>query len=54
MTNWLYELYEVTEIIQDTIPSYRIDNLPEKYQEALMKTTKLSTKEKKTGIDKTH
>ena len=24
-TNWFYKLYEITEIILDTIPSYRIE-----------------------------
>ena len=27
-TNWSYKLYKITEIIKDTIPSYRLDNLP--------------------------
>ena len=26
-TNWSYKLYKITEIINDTIPSYEIDNL---------------------------
>ena len=29
-TNWSYILYKITEIINDTIPSYSIDNLPER------------------------
>ena len=29
-TNWSYKLYKNTEIINDTIPSYKIDNLPER------------------------
>ena len=29
-TNWSYKLYRITEIINDTIPSYHIDNLPER------------------------
>ena len=29
-TNWSYKLYEISEIINDTIPAYRIDNLPER------------------------
>ena len=29
-TNWFYKLYKITEIINDTIPSYHIDNLPER------------------------
>ena len=28
-TNYSYKLYTITEIIHDTIPSYRIDYLPE-------------------------
>ena len=36
-TNWSYKLYKITEIINDTIASYHIDNLPERYNEALMK-----------------
>ena len=38
-TNWSYKLYEITEIINDTTPSYRLDNLPERYNESLLKTT---------------
>ena len=30
-TNWSYKLYKITEIINGTIPSYHIDNLPERY-----------------------
>ena len=40
------EIHEITEIDNDTIPSYRIDNLPERYYEALLKTIKLIMKEK--------
>ena len=29
-TNWSLEIYKITEIIKDTIPSYHIDNLPER------------------------
>ena len=43
-TNWSYKLYKITEIINDTIPSYRIDNLPEHYNEALVKKTTLTMK----------
>ena len=31
-TNWSYKLYKITEIINDTIPSYKINNLPERYK----------------------
>ena len=41
-TNWSYILYKITEIIKDTIPSYHIDNLPERYNESLLKKTELS------------
>ena len=44
-TNWSYKLYKITEILNDTIPSYKIDNLPEKYNESLLKKTELSMKE---------
>ena len=49
-TNWSYKLYKITEIINDTIPSYKIDNLKEKYNEALLKKTELTLKEKKDAI----
>ena len=29
-TNWSYKLYKITEIVNDTIPSYKINNLPER------------------------
>ena len=41
-TNYSYKLYTITEIIHDTIPSYRIDYLPERYNENLLIPTKLS------------
>ena len=44
-TNWSYKLYKITEIINDTIPTYHIDNLPERYNEALLKNTELTLKE---------
>ena len=45
MTNWSYILYKITEIINDTIPSYHIDNLKERYNESLLKKTDLTLKE---------
>ena len=45
--NKLEILCKVTEIIVDTIPSYRIDNLSERYNETLLKKTKLIMREKK-------
>ena len=44
-TNWSYKLYKITEKIKDTIPSYKIDNLPERYNESLLKKTELTLKE---------
>ena len=44
-TNWSYKLYKITEIFNDTIPSYKINNLPERYNESLLKKTNLTLKE---------
>ena len=41
-TNWSYKLYTITEVIHDTIPSYRLDYLPERCNENLLLPTKLS------------
>ena len=41
-TNYSYKLYTITEVIHDTIPSYRIDYLIEQYNENLLLPTKLS------------
>ena len=46
-TNWSYKLYKITEIIKDTLPSYKIDNLKERYNESLLKKTELTMKENK-------
>ena len=46
-TNWSYKLYRITEIINDTISSYHIDNLPDRYNETLLKKTELSLKQNK-------
>ena len=51
-TNWSYKLYKITEIINDTIPSYKIDNLPERYNESLLKKTDLTLKENNTVMKK--
>ena len=47
LTNWSYKLHKITEINEDTIPSYLIDNLPERYNEALPKKTIITMKENK-------
>ena len=39
-TSCSYKLYIITEIIKDRLPSFRLDNLPERYKEALLKKTK--------------
>ena len=44
-TNYSYKLYTITEVIHDTIPSYRIDYLPERYNQNLLLPTKLSLRE---------
>ena len=36
-TNWSYKLHKTTEIFNDTIPSYKIDNLKERYNESFLK-----------------
>ena len=41
-TNYSYKLYTITEIIHDTIPSYRYDFLPERYNGNLLLPTKLT------------
>ena len=46
-TNWSYELYKITEIINDTIPAYKIDNLKERYNESFLKKTNLTLKQNK-------
>ena len=51
-TNWSYKLYKITEIINDRIPSYNIDSLPERYNEILLKKTELTLKENKDVLKK--
>ena len=51
-TNWSYKLYKVTEIINDTIPSYKIDKLEERYNQSLLKKTELTMKENKDVMKK--
>ena len=51
-TNWSYKLYKITEIINDTIPSYHIDNKKERYNESLLKKTELSMKENNSVMKK--
>ena len=51
-TNWSYNLYKITELINDTIPSYHIDNLTERYNESLLKKTDLTMKENNSVMKK--
>ena len=51
-TNWSYRLYKITEIINVTIPSYKIDNLSERYNESLLEKTELTMKKNKDVIKK--
>ena len=44
-TNWSFNLYTITEVIHDTIPSYRLDYLPERYNQNPLLPTKLSLEE---------
>ena len=52
ITNWSYNLYKITEIVNDTIPSYKINNLPERYNQSLLKKTGLTMKENKDVMKK--
>ena len=47
-----YIFYKTTEKINDTIPSYHIDNLSERYNEAILKKTELTLKEKDKSLKK--
>ena len=44
-SNYSYKLYTITETIHDTISSYRIDYLPEIYNENLLLPTNLTLDE---------
>ena len=41
-TNYSYKLYTITEVIHDTIPSYKLNYLPERYNENQLLPKKLS------------
>ena len=51
-TKWSFKLYKITETINDTIPSYKIDNLKKRYNEALLKKPELKMKENISVIEK--
>ena len=44
-TNYSYQLYKIPEVLHDTLSSYRIDYLPERCDENLLHSTKLSLDE---------
>ena len=44
-TDWSFKLYTKTEVIHNTIPSYKIDYLTETYNENLLLPTKLTLDE---------
>ena len=44
-TNYSYKLYTITEVIHNTIPSYRINYLPERYNQNLLLPNKLTLDE---------
>ena len=44
-TNYSYKLHTITEVIHNTIPSYRFGYFPERYNENLLLPTKLSLEE---------
>ena len=41
-TNYSYKIYTITGIIHDTIASYRIDYLPERYNQSFLLSSELS------------
>ena len=43
--NYRYKLYTITDVIHDTIPSSRLDYLPERYNQNLLLPTKLTLEE---------
>ena len=45
--NWSDNLYKITEFINDIKPIYKIDQLSERYNESLLKKTKLPLNENK-------
>ena len=46
ITNWSYKLCKITKIVNDTIPSYKLGSLPERYIQALLTKRELTLKEK--------
>ena len=44
-TNYSYKIYKITEVLYKTVPSYRIDHLPERFNGNLLLPTKISLDE---------
>ena len=51
-TNWMNELYTIIEVINDTIPSYRINFVPKKYNENLVRPKKVTLDENNQVVEK--
>ena len=51
-TNYSYKLYTITEVIHDTIPSFRIDYFPERQNENLLLPTTLSPEQNNKVMNK--
>ena len=49
---WSNKLHASPDVIHDTIPSYRINYLPERVGEFLVRTTTLTLDENKNGMKK--
>ena len=52
-TNWSYKLFTVTQVIHDSFPSSRLNYLPERYNENLLKLPKLSLDENDESYERT-
>ena len=44
-TNWSYNLCTITEVLHNSIPSYRLNYLAERYNEKILLPTKLTLEE---------
>ena len=51
-TNWSYKLYTITQLIHNTIPSYRFYFLPERYNENFSRLTNLTLDENNQNMKK--
>ena len=44
-TNYSFNCYTETKVIHDTIPSYRVNYLPERYNQTFLKPAKITLEE---------